>query len=175
MLRAKDLIPWSRERRAAPAQRKGGDRNRALQTDINRAFEDFWRSFQMPAAFAAPFGRAGLDLIDSGTPPVDMRDTDQDVEVKIDLPGMGDADVDVSVVDGALTVSGIKKAEHEESGDGYVVRERSFGRVERIVPLPDGLDLDAAKARFSNGVLTVTIPKTAEGRSAIKRVRVQRE
>lgn len=105
---------------------------------------------------------------------VDMRDTGKAVEVTAELPGMEDADVDVSVAEGALTIRGEKKSEREREGKGYVLRERSYGEIERVVPLPEGLDLDAAVASFKNGVLTVTIPKTAEAQAAVKRVRVQR-
>ncbi len=72
-----------------------------------------------------------------------------------------------------LTVSADKNAEREAKEDGYILRERSFGHVERMVPLPEGVDPDAAQASFKGGVLTVTIPKTAQARSEAKRVPVQ--
>ena len=87
---------------------------------------------------------------------------------------MNEADIDVSVAPGMLTIRGEKKSERDEEKEGYVLRERSFGRVERVVPLPDGLDLDSPKAVFKNGVLTVTIAKTAEARQAVRRIAVQR-
>lgn len=87
---------------------------------------------------------------------------------------MDEADVDVSVAEGMLTIRGEKKSEREREGDGYILRERSFGRIERMVPLPEGLDLDSAEATFKNGVLTVRIAKTAEAQRAAKRIQVQR-
>jgi HSP20 family protein len=107
-------------------------------------------------------------------PQVDVRETDKEIEVVAELPGMDEADVDVSASQGMLTIRGEKKSEREED-EGYVLRERSFGRVERIVPLPDGLDIDSAEAKFRNGVLTVRIPKTADAQRAAKRISVQRE
>ena len=108
-------------------------------------------------------------------PRVDVRETDKEVEVVAELPGMDEADVDVSVAAGMLTIRGEKKSEREERRrKGYILRERSFGRIERVVPLPEGLDLDSAKATFKNGVLTVRIAKTAEAQRAVKRIPVQR-
>jgi HSP20 family protein len=94
--------------------------------------------------------------------------------VVVELPGMDEADIDVSVAEGMLTIRGKKKAERETEDKGYVLRERSFGTIERMVPLPDGLDVDSAKASFMNGVLTVSIPRTAEAQAAVKRIPVQR-
>ena len=91
-----------------------------------------------------------------------------------ELPGMDEADVEVSVAEGMLTIRGEKKSERDEEEKGYVLRERSFGRIERVVPLPAGLDLDSAKATFKNGVLTVTIARTAEAQAAVKHIAVQR-
>jgi HSP20 family protein len=142
----------------------------SLQHNIDRVLEDFWRSFNLPMLTDWDEGAASVVV-----PQVDVRETDQEVEVVAELPGMNEADVDVSVSQGMLTIRGEKTSEREEEDDGYVLRERSFGRVERIVPLPEGLDVDAARATFRNGVLTVTIPKTAETQQAAKRISVQRE
>lgn len=164
----KDLMPWSWGKRNVPAQREDTDPIRNLQSGINRAFEDFWRGFDLPMTGQWD-GGLPLDL-----PRVDVRESDKEIEVVAELPGMDDADVDVSVAEGALTIRGEKKSEREKEEKGYVLRERSSGRIERVVPLPQELDVDSAKASFKNGVLTVTIPKTAEARAALKRIPVRR-
>ena len=69
---------------------------------------------------------------------------------------------------------GERKVEHETTGKGYLRRERSFGVIERVVPLPPGLDPNSATANLKNGVLTVTIAKTPEARETVKRIAVQR-
>ena len=175
----RDLVPWSHSRREPLSQRgrqvavhrEGeGDPVQALQQSIDRVFEDFWRTFNLPMLGDGDGGGASAVV-----PQVDVRETDQEVEVVAELPGMDEADVDVSVSQGMLTIRGEKRSEREKEDEGYVLRERSFGRVERIVPLPEGLDVDSAQANFRNGVLTVRIPKTAETQRAAKRISVQRE
>jgi HSP20 family protein len=148
----RDLIPWSRGREVQ-VRREGADYpTGVLQSDIDRVFEDFWRRFglPMPGIWGDGDGTAG-GLV----PRVDVRDADNALEVKAELPGMDESDIDVSLAPGMLTIRGEKKTERDEEKEGYVLRERSFGRVERVVPLPDGLDLDSAKATFKNGVLSV--------------------
>jgi len=173
----RDLIPWGHSRREpwsrsgqeVATRRDDDDPMQALQLDINRVFDNFWRSFELPMPGTGN-GGAGTGLV----PQVDLRETDKEIEVIAELPGMDEADVDVSVAPGMLTIRGEKKSEHEREGDGYLLRERSFGRLERVVPLPEGVDLDSAEATFKNGVLTVRIAKTAEAQRAAKRIQVQR-
>jgi HSP20 family protein len=167
-MRVTDLIPWRRDKREVSVRRNGDDPLGALQTDINRVFESFWRKFDVPMV---PGWNAGIG--NAGIPPVDVRETDKALEVKAELPGMDEANVDVSVAEGALIIRGEKKLEREAEEKGYVLHERSFGRVERVVPLPDGLDLDAAEATFKNGVLTVSIPWTGEALAAVKHIPVK--
>jgi HSP20 family protein len=164
----RDLIPWGRDKRELPVRREATDPMLEFHSDINRAFENFWRGLEMPMLGAWTGGSA------SAAPQVDIRETDKEVEVIAELPGMDEADIDVSVAEGALTISGEKKLEREAEEKGYVLRERSFGRIQRLVPLPEGLDLDSAKATFKNGVLTVTIPRTAEAQAKVKRIPVQK-
>lgn len=165
-MRARDLLPWGRKSEGKTPQRSGNSA-RDLQTDINRAFEDFFRAFELSMPLAGP-----ADLATDALPRIDIRETDKEVDIEAELPGMDESDIDVSVAEGALMIRGEKKAEHEVKGNGYTVHERSFGHVERTVPLPDGLDIDSAKATFKNGVLTIAIPKTAEAQAAVKRISV---
>ncbi|MEA2782883.1 MAG: hypothetical protein QOK29_4427 [Rhodospirillaceae bacterium] len=176
-MRVSDLIPWHSNRasrsdtRDVPARRDdgGGDPLGALQSEINRVFDSFWRGFDLPM-----LGGGAADLGSENLPRVDVRDTGQAIEVVAELPGMEPGDIDISFSDGALTIRGEKRSEREEQDRGYVVRERRFGLVERTVSLPDGIDFDAAQASFRNGVLTITIPKTAQAQSALRRIPVQR-
>ncbi|RUM24178.1 Hsp20/alpha crystallin family protein [Rhizobium vallis] len=167
-MRVTDLIPWKSARGYEPAVRSERDPIATLQNDVNRAFDDFLRLVNVP------FSGLPASFLDNGSGiQVDVAETDKEVKVSAELPGLDEADVDVKVRDGTLIISGEKKTDREAEENGYILRERSFGRVERRLPLPDGIDADAAKASFKSGVLTVTIPKTAESQSSSKRIPVQ--
>jgi HSP20 family protein len=159
----------------------------SLQNDVNRAFDDFFRWLPVPfsgwpaqlldraSGMQASGNQASGNQADVQASDIqaDVVETDKEVRVTAELPGMEDADIDVRFMDDTLVISGEKKSDREVEENGYVLRERSFGRVERILPLPEGIDADAAQARFKNGVLTVTIPKTAEAQAGAKRIPVK--
>jgi HSP20 family protein len=174
-MKIKDVMPWNWGKRDVPVHRngtEGGDGENAvlaLQSDMNRVFDDFWRGFGLPMSRDWDVGFAN-DAI----PVVDMRETGKAVEIIAEMPGMTESDVDVRVAEGTLTIRGEKTTESEKEKTGYVLRERSFGRIERVVPLQEGLALDATNATFKNGVLTVTIPKTERAQAEVKRVSVRR-
>jgi HSP20 family protein len=95
-------------------------------------------------------------------PPMDLVERDDHFVLKADLPGMSEDDVSIEVQDGNLTISGERKTEHEQREQGWYRIERSFGRFQRSLSLPDGVDPDAISADFDRGVLEVTIPKPEE-------------
>jgi HSP20 family protein len=162
-----DLIPWRSPGRDVTARTAAkDDPMQALQLDVDRAFDHFWS--MVPYPFAS-FGQ----LAQTELARVDVSDNGKEITVTAELPGMSDADVDVSVRDGQLAIRGEKKSDREAEDNGALVKERIFGAIERTVPLPDGVDADAAKATFTNGVLTVVIPKSAELQAATKRIPVQ--
>jgi HSP20 family protein len=166
-MRVTDLIPWRSEgRNVAPRGR--GDPLGALQFDINRVFDDFLRGFDLPLS---RISEADADEVAGMR--IDIDDGDKEVVVSAELPGMDEGDVDVFVSDGILTIRGEKKVDRERKEDGYVLRERRYGVVERSVPLPDGVDPDKATAKLKGGVLTIKMPKTADAGSDVKRVSVQ--
>jgi HSP20 family protein len=92
-------------------------------------------------------------------PAMDLVEADDHFLLKADLPGLGQDDVSIEVRDNALTISGERKAEHEQRERGWYRVERSFGRFSRSLTLPEGVDADAITANFDRGVLSVTIPK----------------
>jgi len=92
-------------------------------------------------------------------PPVDLVEAEDHFVLKADLPGLSEGDVNIEVQDGALTISGERKAEHEQREKGWYRIERSFGRFSRSLTLPDGVDPDRIEASFNHGVLDVRIPK----------------
>lgn len=164
-MQIKDLIPWARKDEAPKETHSEATHPMVeLQREMNRAFDSFWRRFE------TPFG--GLTWSDSMAK-TDVVETDAAVEVTIELPGMAEGDLDISLSNDALTIKGEKKMEKQEEKRGYYVSERSYGSVMRTIPLPSGIDRDKAEANFKNGVLTVTLPRTPEAKAEIKRVTVK--
>ena len=94
------------------------------------------------------------------TPSMDIAETKDSVVVKIEVPGMDQKDIEVSLQENRLTVKGEKKQEKEEKDERYHRVERSYGAFTRSVRLPLGVDASKVSAAFKNGLLTVTLPKT---------------
>ncbi len=92
-------------------------------------------------------------------PAVDVYETDQEVVVKAELPGVKKEDVEVVVRDNSLHIRGEKKEEKEEKTETYHRVERVYGRFERVIPLPTDVKVESAKAEFKDGVLEIRIPK----------------
>jgi HSP20 family protein len=95
-------------------------------------------------------------------PPMDLVEAEDHFVLKADLPGLSEGDVHIEVQDGTLTISGERKAEHEQREKGWYRIERSFGSFNRSLTLPDGIDPERIEASFSHGVLEVRIPKPEE-------------
>lgn len=165
-MQIKDLIPWARKGDAP--EPKEGDANpiASLQREMNQVFDGFWRRFEQP------FG--GLDMPWAGAVArSDVVETKDGVEVSVELPGMEQKDVEVSLAGDSLTIKGEKKIEKKEEKKGYYVSERSYGSVYRTIPLPPGLDTSKAEASFKNGVLTVRVPQSAEAKAKVKKIDVK--
>src|ERR671924_246681 len=97
-----------------------------------------------------------------GVPPMDLVEAEDHFVLKADLPGLSEGDVNIEVQDNALTISGERKAEHEQREKGWYRIERSFGSFSRSLTLPEGIDPDRIEAAFSHGVLEIRIPKPEE-------------
>ena len=92
-------------------------------------------------------------------PAVDLVESDGQLVLRADLPGMDRDDIDIQIKDGVLTVSGERRYENEGEREGFYRVERSFGRFSRSLRLPRGVDASAVSASFDRGVLEVTVPK----------------
>lgn len=97
-------------------------------------------------------------------PEVDVYETDDEIKLKAELPGVNKEDIEVNVENNVLTIRGEKKVEEEESGENYHRIERQFGRFKRGIRLPDGTDREKIKAEYTDGVLKISVPKTEEGK-----------
>ncbi|HLK48530.1 MAG TPA: Hsp20/alpha crystallin family protein [Bryobacteraceae bacterium] len=102
-------------------------------------------------------GREGGEM-SMWSPSIDVRERDNSVVVSADLPGINKDEVKVEATDQGLCIRGERKQEQEEKREGYYRSERSYGSFCRVVPLPEGANLDQARAQFKDGVLEVTVP-----------------
>jgi HSP20 family protein len=103
-------------------------------------------------------------------PRVDVADRGDAVVITAELPGVDRNDVQIMLEDDYLVISGEKKLERKEEEQGVYRVERAFGSFQRVIPLPDGVDVDRAEARFENGTLTIRLPKVEAARSAGRRL-----
>jgi HSP20 family protein len=122
----------------------------SLQTEMNRLFNTAFGD--LPNGGAGNPARRWL-------PAMDLLETDEDFVLRADLPGMTESDVNIELEDNVLTVSGERKAEHEDKREGFHRVERAFGSFSRSLTLPKGVDPEAVSASFNDGVLEVRIPK----------------
>src|ERR1700688_1781028 len=159
-MNVRDLVPWSRgDRERSPATRSDSlNPVMSLHREMNRLFDDVFRGFDDSRLLA---GR-------SGWPSMDVEETDKEYRVTAELPGLEERDVEVLLQDGLLMVRGEKKMESENRNRTY--SERVYGRFERQISLDRDVDENAVNATFKNGVLTVTVPKSARSVDRSKRI-----
>jgi HSP20 family protein len=134
----------------------------SIQNEMNRLFNTF---------FDTPTPGNGTATPRRWIPAMDLVETDEHFVLKADLPGLAESDVNIEVEDNVLTVSGERKAEHEDKREGYVRVERAYGSFRRSLTLPEGVDPEAVTASFDNGVLEVRVPKPEERKP--RRVAIQ--
>jgi HSP20 family protein len=138
-------------------------------SEMNRLFGEM---------FGGPAHRSGTGQQQQGTqitgwaPTIDVVQRDEDLVIRAELPGARPEDVDITVQNGVLTISGKLEEEREEERQGYLVKERRYGTFRRSLQLPQDVDEDQIHARFENGVLEVTVQGAA---AAMEPRRVQIE
>ena len=133
----------------------------SLRRDMERLFEDFSRDL----------GRGAPALAGGGTAPrIDVSETDSEIRIEAELPGVEEKDVEVVLSNGRLTIKGEKKQEKEEKKKDYHLVERSYGSFARSIGLPFEVDPGQIKASFAKGVLQITVPKPAEVKAKEKKI-----
>ncbi|MEX6508422.1 Hsp20/alpha crystallin family protein [Jiella sp. M17.18] len=172
-------LPVKTETPAAPAE-TGAARLwspfETLRGEMDRLFDMFGgrrgTSLSRPG-FELDFAFPRDMLFGAGAPAVDVAEKDGEYEITAELPGLDEKNVEVKVANGALTIKGEKKEEKEERQKDYHLSERRYGSFVRSFALPKGVDQDKIEARFAKGVLTVTLPKTAEAKAEEKTIAVK--
>jgi len=164
----KNLIPWKKKDESL-AVRRPENPVEALRSEMDRLFEgalSLW-----PNAFDF----ADRRLTGGFLPEVDLTETDQEVKVTAELPGLDEKDLELNIEEGGLTIRGEKRQEREEERKGTYFSERSYGAFHRYIPLPEDLLRDKAEAKFRKGVLEVSIPKAPEAASKRKALTIKVE
>jgi len=124
-----------------------------LRNEIDRLFESPLTELTRPS-----------NLLSGWTPALDVYEDKNDFVVKAELPGMKKEDIEVSLHDGSLSISGERQTETKHQEAEVYRAERFFGRFQRTVTLPTAVAADKVKAAYKDGVLTITLPKTEEAK-----------
>jgi HSP20 family protein len=159
----RNLVPWSTSRSNLPSSPEGvGSSLINLHKELDQMFDSFFQGFGLPST---PFGGRMVDW-SSGWPRIDVADTGKQIKISAELPGADEKDIEVTLEEGALTISGDKKI--EEEGPQY--SERYHGRFQRTFQLGKDVDPEKVEATFKNGVLCLTIDKKPEAQRVVKHI-----
>jgi len=178
------LAPWNwfkqeqeQEGKSLPAQRQGaptaeGDPLLQLHREIDRVFDDVFRGF--PFIPGNP-GRPLPSLAPSTwlKPTMDIAANDKEYTVTVELPGIDENDIQLELEGDTLKIKGEKKQEKEEKEKDFYRVERSYGSFQRMLSLPEDADQAGIEAKFSKGVLTVSLPRKAAPKAEAKRITIK--
>jgi HSP20 family protein len=167
---SRSLMPFSRN---MPMSRWGEDTDPflAMRREMNRLFDDAFGGLGLPSLF----GPALREM--PAAPKIDVSETDNEIQVTAEMPGIDQNEVEVLLEDDRLIIRGEKKEEREDEDKNrnYHVKERVQGMFSRALPLPFAPDPNQVKAEFKNGVMTITIPKSQEVKQKQHRIEVQKD
>lgn len=167
---AMSLQPFNRGRSVSRRRPEEADPLLALRQEMSRVFDDFFSGVGLPSfAGSEPASTVTAIL----TPRMDVSETDDAVQIAIELPGLDEDDVDVTLDGDVLTIRGEKATEREEDERDYHIIERAEGTFLRTLRLPFEADPEQVQAAFRDGVLTITIPKPKEAQQRSRRIEVQ--
>lgn len=160
----KSLLPFGRK--GALFKKEDYEPFAFFRDEINRLFDNFFRGFEIE-----PFERKFAAF----SPSIDISETDKELIISAELPGIEEKDIDVSLSKDSLTIKGEKKEEKEDKGKSYYRMERSYGSFSRTIPLPTEIDADKVEAEFKKGVLIIKLPKTPEAIKETKKIQIKAE
>ncbi len=160
----KNLMPFGRK--DVRVRREEENPFRALRREMDSLFENFFSGFEME-----PFtSRRG-----AFSPHIDVVESDKEITVTAELPGMDEKDIDVSLNEDTLSIRGEKKAEKEDKGKDYYRMERSYGSFSRSITLPKEVNTEKVEAQFKKGILTVVLPKTSKAVEETRKISIKSE
>lgn len=137
----------------------------AMRAEVEHVFDSFLGRGLGGLPSSLRSGEGGIVI-----PSIDVRETDKEVTIEAELPGIDEKDVSVTINNGVLTLKGEKKSEREEKKDDYHLTERSFGSFQRSFQVAESVDPDKVVASFDKGVLKISMPKKPEAAHAEKQI-----
>ncbi|SCW82441.1 HSP20 family protein [Rhizobium mongolense subsp. loessense] len=163
----RDLIPWGRSNSPVPTGYGGRDQHPflALHREMNRLFDDVFRGVE------GHFPTVGSGfMFETAWPKIEVSETDKDIRIVAEIPGMDEKDIELLIDNGILTIRGEKRADSEDKDRQF--SERFYGRFERRLSLNNEVQEDKVDASFKNGVLTITLPRSETAQSTAKRITI---
>lgn len=157
-----DLIPWKSKR--GEVARREEPPFASLQQEINRLFDRFWDEW--------PDFRFGTERMEF-RPSLDVTERKDDYLITVEVPGIDQEDLDISLDHGVLTIQGEKKEESRDEREGRNYYECSYGAFQRSIPIPSEIDEENVEAKMRKGVLKITLPKTEEARKKRRQIAVK--
>jgi HSP20 family protein len=164
----RDLVPWTRGSDQTPNlyRDEGLSSLSTLHREMNRLFEEVLRGFDSPSLFGRRQALGAMNW-----PRIEVNETDKEIVVSAEIPGLDEKDVELLIDDGRLIVRGEKRAEVEDKERQF--SERFYGRFEeRHIPLGVDIDEDKIEASFKNDVLKVTLPKSGSAQAKMRRIEI---
>jgi HSP20 family protein len=142
----------------------------ALRSEMDRLFDSFTGGLPTFPGMFGPSGGRGFALM----PSMDVKETDKEITIEAELPGLDEKDVSLTVQNGVLTIEGEKKLEHEEEKENYHVMERRYGTFQRSLRIPDTVNEDKIEAHFEKGVLRIVLPKRPEVTAEQRKIEIKK-
>ena len=133
-----------------------------MREDMDKLFGSFWE-----APTFAPWAAERI------SPTVDVFEKDNNIVLKVDVPGLSKEDVEVTATEDSVSLRGEFKREEEVKEEGYYRHERRAGKFYRTIPMPAAIRADGVKANFKNGILEITAPRTEEARPRERKVPIE--
>jgi|WetSurSiteA1Bulk_404760.scaffolds.fasta_scaffold55235_2 HSP20 family protein len=161
---AKNGISKINDRETLPTRFEEWNPFLVLRSEMDKVFDNFFRGFEVE-----PFGKVPGVF----QPKVNVTDGEKEITVSVEIPGMDEKDIELSLTKDALTIKGEKKEEKEEKGKNYHRMECSYGSFNRTLPLPVEINADKAEAAYKKGVLTIVLPKTEKAVKETKKIPIK--
>ena len=160
-------------KKAPPARTALPDVWQSFRSEMDRLFDRFGGGFGFPSLRRMfDIEPARRNSFTFSTPAIDMSEDEKAYKISAELPGIDGKEIDVSVSGDMLVLKGEKRQEKEEKDKNYHFSERAYGSFQRAFELPASVERNTVAADFSKGVLTITLPKTAEARKPAKKIEV---